>query len=401
MADHIYSDLRNARGEHIDIVCGDGRIAAIVPAGSVPIKVAAKVTVGEGQLVMPSLVEPHVHLDKTLWGLPWQPVTAGPALSSYIANERQVLKALTTPIAVRSAALLEHMIARGSQHIRTHIDIAPDIGLTHVEAMLTLREKYRDLCDMQLVAFPQTGMLIAPGTADLMDEALKLGVDLVGGLDPAGIDRDPVEHLRIVFGLASKHGCGIDIHLHDRGELGLWQIGLIADLTEAHGMQGKVMISHAYCLGMAPEGSVAKLAGRLSELSISIMTAVPVFPASPPVAFLRELGVTVCCGSDGIRDAWSPMGNGDMLERAFLLAFRFEWAKDCEFEAAFDCASAAGAKAIGIADHGLDVGMPANFMFLPAENIGDALCRRPAARIIVRNGMIIAKSGQLLRSRLS
>lgn len=400
MADHIFSNLRNAKGEVVEVICHDGLIASIAAPGSGK-RPAARVTDGRGQLVLPSLVESHVHLDKTLWGLPWHPVTAGPSLSSYIANERQVLKNLTVPIAVRSATLLEQMIARGSLNIRSHIDVAPDIGLSHVEGMLALREKYRDHCDMQLVAFPQTGMLIAPGTAELMDEALKLGVDHVGGLDPAGIDGDPVAHLKILFDMATKHGCGVDIHLHDRGELGLWQIARIADFTEAHGLQGKVMISHAYCLGMAPETKIDKLAHRLADLGIAIMTAVPIDPAIPPVAFLREHGVTVCCGSDGIRDAWSPMGNGDMLERAFLLAFRFEWSRDSEFAAAFDCATAAGAKALGLAAHGLDVGRPADFMFLDAANIGDALCRRPVDRSIVRRGEVIAGSGKLLQSLVS
>ncbi len=400
MSDHIYRNLRTVEGAAVDVICSEGKIAAIGPAGKAK-RPAARVTDGKGQLLLPSLVESHVHLDKTLWGLPWHPVTAGPSLSSYIANERQVLKNLTVPIAVRSATLLEQMIARGSLNIRSHIDVAPDIGLSHVEGMLALREKYRDLCDMQLVAFPQTGMLIAPGTAELMDEALKLGVDHVGGLDPAGIDGDPVAHLKILFDMATKHGCGVDVHLHDRGELGLWQIARIADFTEAHGLRGKVMISHAYCLGMAPETKIDKLARRLADLGIAIMTAVPIFPAIPPVDFLRQQGVTVCCGSDGIRDAWSPMGNGDMLERAFLLAFRFEWSKDSEFAAAFDCATAAGAKALGLAAHGLDVGKPADFLFLDAANIGDALCRRPVDRSIVRRGEVIADAGKLLRSRVS
>ena len=400
MTDHVFTNLLNAAGEQVDVICAGGLITAIVPADRAKRPANARITDGMGLLLLPSLVEAHVHLDKTLWGLPWHPVNSGPSLSSYIANERRVLKDLTVPIAVRSAALLEHCIAQGSLHIRSHVDVAPDIGLAHVEAMLALREKYRDLCDLQLVAFPQTGMLINPGTAELMEEALKLGVDHVGGLDPAGIDSDPIAHLRIVFGMAEKHDRGVDIHLHDRGELGLWQAARIADFTEAHGLQGRVMISHAYCLGMAPEASIMKLGRRLGDLGISIMTAVPIDPAIPPVALLREIGVTVCCGSDGIRDSWSPLGNGDMLERAFLLAFRFDWGKDIEFAAAFDCATGAGAKAIGLAAHGVEAGKPANFMLVEAANIGDALCRRPGKRSVVRHGKIIAAAGQLLSSRL-
>jgi cytosine deaminase len=244
--------------------------------------------------------------------------------------------------------------------------------------MLVLRQRYRDLCDMDFVAFPQTGLLVSPGTAELMEEALKLGVETVGGLDPAGIDGDPITHLKTIFDMAVRHGCGVDIHLHDRGELGLWQVARIADFTAATGLKGKVMISHAYCLGMTSTGRIEKLGRRLADLGISIMTAVPIFPAVP--------------------DAWSPMGNGDMLERAFLLAFRFEWGRDEELELAFDCATTAGARALGLADHGIAVGRPADFIFVEAENIGDALCRRPP-RTVVRGGEIIAEGGRLLRTR--
>ena len=107
--------------------------------------------------------------------------SAGPTLKDYIANERRILATVTTPILKRAGGLLEHCIAQGSLHIRSHIDVAPDIGVKHVEAMLELRAAYGDVVDMQFVAFPQTGLLTAPGTAELMEELLKLGVETVGG----------------------------------------------------------------------------------------------------------------------------------------------------------------------------------------------------------------------------
>src|SRR5262249_51295017 len=188
-------------------------------------------------------VESHVHLDKTLWGMPWRPHSAGATLKDLIANERRVLREINVPIAKRAGALLETCIARGSLHIRSHIDVDPEIGLSHVEAMLALREAYRDVVGLQFVAFPQTGSLIQPGTVEVMERALEMGVETVGGLDPAGIDNDPIRHLQTIFDLAGKHGRGVDIHLHDAGELGVWQIERIADFTEATGLPGKVMIS--------------------------------------------------------------------------------------------------------------------------------------------------------------
>ena len=399
MTESVFTNLLLRDGQHVDLFCGSGHILGLRPSGQ-PESVRTPSVDCRGQLLLPAFIEPHVHIDKTLWSLPWHPSTAGPAIPDYIANERRLLKVLDSPISVRSAKLLENCIAHGSLHVRSHIDVAPDIGLSHVEAMLALRERYKDLCDLDFVAFPQMGILSSPGTRELMEEALKLGVETVGGIDPAGIDGDPIEHLRIVFSMAARYGCGVDIHLHDPGELGLWQIDRIADFTVVNGLQGRVMISHASCLGMAEERRIASIVSRLASLNISIMTAVPIEPGAPPVAFLRAEGVNVCCGSDGIRDSWSPVGNGDMLDRAFLLAFRFDWTKDSEFEAAIDCATYAGAKALGISDYGLEQGSRADFLFLPAENVGDALCLRPRDRTVVRGGQIIAENGRLKSSRV-
>src|SRR5262245_39284539 len=149
MVDVIYRNLRQADGTPVDIAVKAGRIDAIMPAR----READGVDCGS-QLLLPGLVESHAHIDKTLWGMPWRPNSAGPTLKDYIANERRVLREVDVPIAKRSGALLENCIARGSLYMRTHIDVAPDIGLTHVEAMLALRDTYRDIIDMQFVVFP-------------------------------------------------------------------------------------------------------------------------------------------------------------------------------------------------------------------------------------------------------
>jgi cytosine deaminase len=159
------------------------------------------------------------------------------------------------------------------------------------------------------------------------------------------------------------------------------------------------MISHAFCLGMVPTTRIESLGRRLAALRISLMTTAPADIAAPPVAFLKALGVNICCGSDGIRDAWSPFGNGDMLERAMLLAQRFDWRKDDELASAFDSATSAGARALGLAGYGLAPGRAANFILLPAENLSDALARRPLQRTVVSRGMVIARDGRFLEPR--
>lgn len=383
--------VRMTNGALCDVTIAGGVISAIGPMESGA--EGARVIDGKGRLLLPALVEAHAHFDKTLWGQPWRPNSAGPTLRDYIDNERRILRGLDVPIAARAGKLIEHCIAKGSLHFRCHIDVDLEFGLSHVEAMLALREAYRGIITLDFVVFPQTGMLIRPGTASIMEEALKLGVENVGGLDPAGIDNDPIRHLETIFGLARRYGRGVDIHLHDRSELGLWQIERIADFTRDSGLQHKVVISHAYCLGQAGNTRLQRISARLAETGISIMTTAPADCPAPPVAALRKAGVNVCMGSDGIRDAWSPLGTGDMLERALFLCLRFDWTKDDELAAAFDCVTTGGAKALGLTDYGLIPGHPANLILLPAENVGMAIAERKQDRLVIAHGKVVAENG--------
>jgi cytosine deaminase len=390
--------IRNVRplgAAAVDLVIEAGKIKAALPTGSADAKLSCLLD-GQGQLVLPALVESHVHFDKTLWTRPWRPNTAGPTRNDRIRNEQVLLQDFGVPIAQRAGALIEHCIGRGSLYFRSHVDVQTVWGLRHVEAMLALRDQYKHLIDLQLVAFPQGGLLIQPGTAALMQEALEMGVDIVGGIDPAAIDRDPVRHLEALFEWAVRYDRGVDIHLHDPADLGRWEIERIADMTQACGLQGRVMISHAYCLGAFAPAELHGLADRLCELEISIMTCAPSHVTVPPVAMLRSRNVNVCSGSDGIRDAWSPMGNGDMLERAMLMAMRFGWSKDADLEMAFDIVSAGGARALGLQAYGLAPGCPANLLVLPAESLAAAVVDRSPRRAVISRGKIVARDGVFL-----
>jgi len=390
--------LRDRRRVDIDIAAG--RIASVTAtpttssaptSASTSAPAAARVIDGSNHVAVPAFVDSHLHLDKTLWGQRWISNGGGPTRRAYIAHEQQVLAAMAVPIAERAGALLAHVRRQGTLYLRSHVDISPEFGLRHIEAMLALRDAWRDRVSLQLVAFPQTGLLSRPGTLELMDSALRLGADVVGGIDPAGFDKDPMGHLRAVFGLAEKHGKPIDIHLHDPAELGGWEIERIAELTEASGMAGQVMISHAYCLGALPEAEVAALADRLARLNISLMTAAPAWGPAPPVALLLQHGVTVCCGSDGIRDTWSPFGTGDMLERAMMVAQRFGWATDAELDQAIEMVTASGAKVIAApAGYGLTAGCIANFVLVAAEEPGEMLTVPAVSRLVIQAGKIVS-----------
>lgn len=395
------SVIRNVRplgttgNEAKDVILTDGHISALLPAGSAAADLPTLVD-GAGQLLLPALVESHCHLDKTLWATPWRPNSAGPTRNHRISNEQVVLKDFPVPMAERAGPLIEHCIARGSLYFRSHVDVQTVFGIRQVEDMLALRDQYSHLIEMQLVAFPQGGMLIAPGTFALMEQAMELGCDVVGGIDPAGIDLDPIRHMEQLFDLATRYQRGIDIHLHDLGDMGRWEIERLCDMTQAHGLQGQVVISHAYSMGAFPPADLHALADRLAALDISIMTCAPPHVTVPPVAMLRSRKVNVCSGSDGIRDLWSPMGNGDMLERAMLMALRFNWSKDEDLAAAFDVVTHGGAHALGLKNYGLDVGCCANLLLLPGENIADAVLTRPHQRTVISRGRVVARDGVFL-----
>ena len=378
-----------------DVLAIDGMIAEIA-VGVAPPSTETPVLDGRGALLVPGFVEAHMHLDKTLWGQPWHGHQAGPSLTDRITFERRYLAAAGLSPENQALGLARQEIAMGSTHIRSHADVAPEIGVGHVEALLAVREILKDHLTLQIVAFPQSGMLNAPGVAELIEESIGLGADLVGGLDPSGIERDPVAHLDTIFGIAARHGVGLDIHLHEPDSLGVFAIELIAERTQALGFQGRVTISHAYCLGMIEAAKLDRLAALLANARIAIMTTAPGSGPLPPVKKLREAGVTVCSGSDGIRDCWTPFGNGDMLDRAMLLALRSGFATDEELEMALDIVTNGGAAAIGIEGYGVAPGCRADMVLLPYETLAEAVVTRGPKRTVVKGGRIVARDGACL-----
>ncbi len=351
---------------------------------------------GDGAIAIPGLIDAHTHMDKTRLGLPWRPHTAGPTIREKIDNERRIMAAEDHDPEVQSTKQVRLAISKGSTGIRTHVDVAPDLGLRHIEGVLATRAAFADSLDIEIVAFPQQGVVSSPGTAELMDAAIKAGADQVGGIDPSLIERDPVGHLDTIFGLAERNRVGIDIHLHEPGDLGGFAIELIAERTKALAMAGKVVISHAFCLGMVAEPYLGRLLDLLRENDIAIMTHAPGASPFPPILRLREHGVRVCSGSDGIRDAWGPYGNADMLERAMLLGFRSNYRRDEELEEMLRICTEGGAQVMGLKDYGLRVGAAADLVLIDGTCLSEAIVSRPARRAVIAKGRLVAENGNCL-----
>lgn len=378
--------LRNGRtdaGAPISMTLGDCVIADLHPdPAALGIDLA-------GKLLLPGLVDGHVHLDKTLLGGEWVPFGGGDTVISRVANEKRLRRDLPWDVAVQGDALLRRASAAGTTSLRTHVDIDDLTGLHNLHAVLELRERWRGRMAIQIVAFPQSGILHCPGVADLMYEALSQGADIVGGLDPIGFDADLDGHLDVVFGLAERHGKPVDIHLHDGGPSGLRELQEIAERTRALGMQGRVMVSHAFALGDAAPDDLTRTAGMLADAGIAILTSIPGDRAFPPIGPLAKAGVTVCLGSDNIRDAWSPMTVVGMLDRAMLAAYRSGFRSDAQLRACLDLATQGGARALGLSPPGLGPGDPADLIAVEAQNVPAAIVSRSTPALVVCAGKIV------------
>ncbi|AOO80259.1 amidohydrolase family protein [Bosea vaviloviae] len=390
--------LRNVRpygNAATDILVVDGKISRIASAIEAPAGVP--VEDGRGEIVIPGLVEAHTHLDKSLWGLPWYKNEVGPKLLDKIDNERENKKRLNIDPYSQSARQSIQSSLMGSTHIRSHVDVDTEHGMWGVEGVMRTRDEYRDIVDIELVAFPQSGLLRRPGTLELMDQAMKAGCEIVGGLDPCAIDRDPKGHLDAVFALCQKYGKPLDIHLHEPGEMGLFSFDLIVERTRALGMKGKVTVSHAFCLGV-DAALVDPLIAQLAELDIAIMTTAPASRPAPPVRKLIEAGVRVCSGNDGIRDTWGPYGNADMLERAMFVGLRNNFRRDDELRMALDVCTSEGAKVMEIEGYGLAEGSNADVVILPGETVAEAIVTRSPKRRVVKRGKVVARDGVSIRT---
>jgi cytosine/creatinine deaminase len=387
----VLSNALLPEGGLADVEIAGGVVAALHPSGSAD-QVGERIDL-KGALLLPAFVDGHIHLDKTHWGAPRLPHFEGRSVRERIAAERVERHRVALPIEARASALIRTLIANGTTRTRSHVDIDNDVGLANLEAVLRVRESYRDWIDIQLVAFPQSGVTTEKGAPDLMAAALSAGADLVGGLDPAGFDGDAKGQLDIVFGLAERFGKGIDIHLHDSGKTGAAELLDIADRTIAAGMQGRVVVSHAFALGSIGPDVFAETADAIARAEVAILTSCPPSASVPPVGRLRARGVTLFAGSDNIRDCWSPYGNGDMLDRAAIIAERHAMFTERELEDAFGLTTSEGDKALGAPCRALRAGAVADFVAVDVASVADAVVDRPPRSLVLRAGRIAAEHG--------
>lgn len=384
------------------ILCQGGVIRAIEPMSTQLL--SARELDGEQGLVIPPFIEPHIHLDTTQ--------TAGEPswnLSGTLFEgiERWAeRKALLTHEDVKQRAIqtLKWQIANGIQFVRTHVDVS-DPNLVALKAMLEVREEMKEWVELQIVAFPQEGILSYPNGKALLEEALKLGADVIGAIPHFEFTREyGVESLHYVFDLAEKYQVLVDVHCDEIDDEQSRFIETLATLAYERGIGHRVTASHTTAMH-SYNGAYASRLFRLLRMAGINFVANPLvnihlqgrfdsYPKRRGITRVKEMleaNINVCFGHDDVFDPWYPMGTANMLQ---VLHMGLHVCQIMGYEQINDSLKLIGshsARTLNVQDrYGIEVGKPANLLILPAENGFDAVRRQVPVRYSIRHGRVIA-----------
>ncbi|GAA4907157.1 amidohydrolase [Tessaracoccus lubricantis] len=391
--------LRNVRvrGEGlatraVDLIFDGGLITAVEPAADLDAPGAEEVD-GHGLLAMPTVVNAHAHVDKSWLGLEWQSYGGEGGTDGRIRHERARRDELGIPSVERTREVLQAFVEYGTTALRTHVDVDLGVGLRGIEAVREAVAEWEGALHAEIVAFPQDGVLRRDGVADLLRQAVRAGAEHVGGLDPAGIDRDPVGQVDVLLGIAADEGCGIDMHLHDSAELGAFQMDLVIERADRLGLHGRMNFAHGFAIAQVGESRRRDLLQAMGELGMTFTTVAPLRLPQLPLHEFDDAGVPFAFGTDGIRDLWSPYGTGDTLGIAWQYARSASIVRDEDLQRVMDLATRSAARFVGREVHDLVVGAPADVVLVDAEHEMDALVRVPRRELVVGAGRILHTAG--------
>lgn len=396
----VVTNIRPWGGPATDAHIADGVITALTPHQDAATLHAAEpqatVIDGRGLLALPGLVNAHAHVDKSWWGQPWVSYGGEGTTQGRIAHERAHRDELGIPGRAVTLAVLREFLRHGTTAIRTHVDVDLGLGLRGIDVVRESLAELGGAIEATIVAFPQDGVLRRPGVLALLDEAAAAGADMIGGLDPASIDRDPVGQIDALVDIAVRRDVGIDIHLHDGGELGAFQIELLVDRTLRSGLQGRVNIAHGFAVGQLAASRQQDLLAAMGEAGITMTTVAPISTPPLPLDLLAAHGVSVGLGTDGIRDLWGPFGDGDLLALTTRFAQLSRLRTDAELLGAAQIATSKAAAFVGREIHDLVPGSRADLVLVDAENVPDAVVRAPRRETVLAGGRLVVQDGQLL-----
>ncbi len=356
-----------------------------------------------GRLVTPPLVEPHIHLDAVLTVGQPRPNVSG-SLFEGIAIWGERVESLTVEdVKNRARQVLRWQLACGVQHVRSHVDVC-DPSLRALRALVELREEVRGLIDLQLVAFPQQGILGFDGGVELMRRAVELGADVVGAIPHYELTReDGVESVRFAMALAQEHGLRVDIHCDETDDEHSRFVETMVAETIRRGLSGRVTASHTTAMHSYNAAYASRLIATIARAGLHMVTnpldnavlqgrfdSGPIRRGHTRVKQLLEAGVNVAIGHDSVMDPWYPLGYGDPLQAAFVLAHLGHMSGDQELRTLLDMITVAPAAALGVPGYGLHLGAPASLVVFDARSPAEALRLQRPRQLVLRAGQVVA-----------
>ncbi|MCG9789217.1 cytosine deaminase [Vibrio mediterranei] len=388
-----------------DLLIEDGVFKAIEPAGSKTLT-ADKHIDATGHMATAPFCEPHIHLDTTQTaGEPSWNISGTLFEGIERWAERKALLSIED-VKQRAKQTLKWQIANGIQHVRTHVDVS-DPTLTALKAMVEVREEMKQWVDIQIVAFPQEGILSYPNGKELLEEAVQLGADVIGAIPHFEFTREyGVESLHYVFELARKYDCLIDVHCDEIDDEQSRFVETLAALAHKYEMGDRVTASHTTAMG-SYNGAYASRLFRLLKMSGISFVANPLvnihlqgrfddYPKRRGVTRVKEMlaaNINVCFGHDDVFDPWYPLGTANMLQVLHMGLHVCQVMGYDQINQSLDLISTNSAKALNIQNkHGLEVGKAGSLLLLPAENGFDAVRRQVPVSYSIRNGVVIANT---------
>jgi cytosine deaminase len=394
----------------------DGAVIADVSAATMDIALESDSTQGKeidaaGGLVCPSFVDPHLHLDLA-YSLEMVPENRSGTLVEAIGLWSEAKRTITAEnVRERAVRAIKQEVSYGTGFIRTHVDVATNAGLRLVEGVLAAREQMKHLCEIEVVVFPQDGILRDPGAREQMAAAMRMGCDVIGGI--AHNERtasDSRRHCEILFELAKEFDAPIDCHIDETDAPESRCVEELAALALANpAWAGRVTGSHVCALASYTDVHAAKVVSMIVDAGMHVVCNPCVnmhlqgrfdrYPKRRGLTRVSELlarGVTVGAGQDCIKDPFYPLGTGQMLDIAHMLVHADHLSRPEDIEYAFDCVGANAARIMGIAGYGVSAGCGANLVVLPVESAAEAVRMRARPVAVVREGREVASSkGQM------
>ncbi|MXV62627.1 amidohydrolase family protein [Natronorubrum sp. JWXQ-INN-674] len=367
----------------------------------------ATVIDADGGLVAAGFIDPHVHLDKAYIAPDLPPNESGTLAEAISSIHNRKADYTLEDVRDRAIRGIEAHVRNGCTRIRTHVDVDTIGGLTPLEGVLAAREACSGIADVEIVAFPQEGILQDDGTADLLERALESGADLVGGMpDNERTDADRREHVDICLDLADRYGVGVDMHVDETDDPAARSLEYLAAEVIDRGFDRPVTAGHTCALAAYDDPHAARVIDLVAEAGLTVITNPPTnlllqgrhdgHPKRRGITRVDELvdsGVTVAAGQDCLLDGFYPYGRASMLETALLTAHAAQLTTPAERRLAWNFVTANAATVLGC-DHGLEPGAPATFNVFPSEveSRHEAIRRGRSPRWVVHEGSVVAET---------